>query len=117
MDKRVLKDESFPSTIEHQPLYRGQPGFTLQSVPEKVRDLLTSEVKLRVFEVIMYWSGDFTTLDVSNKLHESGIDVSFNVVQSLLRSLWMRKYLAQYSRKLGTSRGRTTIHYSKQKLS
>lgn len=94
-------DRQEHTTANHRPLYSWQPSMSLEQVPEKVRDLITSDEKLKVFELISFNTGTFTAKDIHKKLQEHGFDVKLSTIQVLLRGLCYRQYLQQFEYKLG----------------
>lgn len=83
----------------------------MNDLPLKLRDIINSSEKVKMYEIVSSLENTFTTKDVCKLLQKDGVNVRITMVQTILKALTYRGYLKQFDFKIGNTRGRSTIHY------
>lgn len=88
----------------------------MTGVDKRIRDLITSEVKLKTLEIINASAERFTAQSILLELRSSGVDVDIPFIRNFLRALCYRGYLVRIDLKIGNNRGRSTSHFERRSL-
>lgn len=85
--------------------------MTLEKYPTNIHDLLRSTIHFEIMEAIHNQNGSFSALAIVDELKTKGFDVNTNVVQKILRPLYLRKYLEVSEIRETKRRGRLSMRY------
>lgn len=79
----------------------------------RIQDLINTDERKKIFQAMLTLHSDFTSKELQHALLNEGLNIRITTVQNLLRGLCYRGYLIQSNIKLGTTRGRSTLHFKK----
>ena len=88
---------------------------TMNTIPKKIRALLSTPGREKIFESIISFEGPFCISDLHHKLKTQGIIVKSNGTASeLVRALCYRGFLQESKASQGSNaRGRPIVYYQK----
>jgi hypothetical protein len=84
--------------------------------PSNLRDLFSSDVRIRIFETVCLQHETFCAQDIVDELAKNGLIVRRTAVQNFLHILHIRNYLTGFEYRLTHRRGRLGMRYQRREV-
>jgi Fe2+ or Zn2+ uptake regulation protein len=88
----------------------------MKLLPAKILEFVNSPERVQIFDILNSLEDGFTIKDVHNDLELAGSRITLPTIQNFLTGLSNRGYLKQSTVKLGHTRGRSTIHFTRNEV-